>query len=304
MHAIDPPPFLRDKVILITGSTNGIGRASAEGLAQTGATVIVTGRSEARCYSVVETIRNAGKGQTDYLIADLSDLDQVRHLAQQFQQRYSRLDVLINNAGAYYVKRQISPDGIELTFALNHLSHFLLTVLLLDMLKETAARYGEARTINVSSVSHASGKINFDDFQSDRSYGRFGFDAYTNSKLANVMFTFELARQLQGTSVTANALHPGLVSSGFGTNNFKFMRLAMKLFGLIALTPEAGAKNSIYLAAYPDVRGVSGQYYVKNKPVKAAAQAYDEQAQRNLWNISLKLVSKNGHTQLDILTPT
>lgn len=299
MHAIDPPPFLQDKVILITGSTNGIGHASAEGLAQMGATVIVTGRSETRCQSVVRTIRNAGKGKTDYLIADLSDLEQVRRLAHQFHKRYSRLDVLINNAGAYYVKRQISPDGIELTFALNHLSHFLLTALLLDRLKETASQYGEARILNVSSISHAAGKIDFSNLQSDQSYGRFGFDAYTNSKLANVMFTFELARRLQGTSVTANALHPGLVSTGFGTNNFKFMRLAMKLFGLVALTPEAGAKNSIYLAASPEVRGVSGQYYVKNKPVRAAAQAYDEQAQRSLWDISLRLVSKNGHTQKD-----
>jgi retinol dehydrogenase 12 len=278
--------------MLVTGSTNGIGRATAEGLARMGATVIIVGRLEERCQTVMESIRLAGKGQVDYLIADLSDLEQVRRLALQFRQRYSRLDVLLNNAGAYYFKRQLNPDGYELTFATNYLSHFLLTMLLLDILTTTSEQYGEARIINVSSVVHASGKIDFSDLQSERSYGRHGFDAYCNSKLANIVFTFELARLLQGTSITVNALHPGLVATGFGTNNFKFIRLAMKIFGWFALNSEEGAQTSIYLAASPEVRGVSGQYFIKCKPARAAPQTYNEQIQQNLWDVSQKLVTR------------
>lgn len=292
MPAVDHPISIQDKTILITGATNGIGRASAEGLARMGATIIIIGRSETRCRNVVESIRLAGKGQADYIIADLADLDQVRQLAQWVRQRYSRLDVLLNNAGAYYNRRQLSPDGYELTFALNYLSHFLLTTLLMDLMKATAEQYGEARIINVASASHAGGKIDFEDLQSERSYRRFGFDAYFNSKLANLLFTFELARRLSSSSITANTLHPGLVATGFATNSLSFVKVALKLLGWMALTPQEGAQTSIYLASSPDVQHVSGQYFVKCKPVKASDNAYDEQTQRRLWDISLRLVAQ------------
>jgi retinol dehydrogenase-12 len=283
---------LTDKTILITGATNGIGRASAEKLAQMGANIIIVGRSVSRCRDVVEGIlRNQGKAE--FLSADLSSIAQVRQLARQFQDQYTRLDVLLNNAGAYFSRRQVSPDGFELTFALNHLSYFLITNLLLDILNETAVKYGEARIVNVASGAHFGGKIDFSDLQSNRAYSKMGFDAYSNSKLANVLFTFELARRLQGTSVTVNALHPGFVASGFGLNNFQLMRLAMKLLGRFALTPEEGAQTSIYLASSPEVRAVSGKYFDKCKPVEAAPQAYDQEVQKKLWEISEQLV--NAH---------
>src|SRR6266545_3993807 len=197
---------MNGKICLITGGTNGIGKSTAQGLARMGATVVIVGRNAQKTSRVVEEIRAAsGNKNVDSLLADLSSQQEVRRLAREFKSKYSRLHVLLNNAGGFFMRRQLSVDGIEMTFAFNHLAYFLLTNLLLDTVKASAP----ARIINVSSAAHKSGKIEFDNLQGERSYN--GFAAYGNSKLANILFTIELARRLEGTSITVNALHPGMV---------------------------------------------------------------------------------------------
>src|SRR5712692_8269845 len=205
---------MQGKVCLITGGTNGIGKSTAQELARMGATVVIVGRNAQKTAQVVEEIRAAsGNNTVDPLLADLSSQQEVRRLASEFKSKYSQLHVLLNNAGGTFTTRQLSVDGIEMTFALNHLAYFLLTNLLLDTIIASAP----ARIINVSSDAHAHGKIEFDNLQGERAFS--GTGPYGNSKLANILFTTELARRMEGTGVTANALHPGLTSTGFGKNN-------------------------------------------------------------------------------------
>jgi NAD(P)-dependent dehydrogenase (short-subunit alcohol dehydrogenase family) len=220
------------------------------------------------------------------MLADLSSKQAVRDLAKRFLDTHDRLDVLLNNAGAIYTTRQNSVDGIELTWALNHLSYFLLTHLLLDALKAAPA----ARVVNVSSGAHlaATRGINFDDVQFARRYS--GFGAYAQSKLANIMFTYALARRLAGTHVTANALHPGAVATNFGQNNAGFMGKLWKLFARFTLSAEQGAQTSIYLVSSPKVDGVSGKYFDKCKPVRSSGPSNDEVAQERLWAMSEEMV--------------
>ena len=209
----------------------------------------------------------------------------VRRLADEFKSKYPHLHVLLNNAGGTFTTRQLSVDGIEMTFALNHLAYFLLTNLLLDTIKASAP----ARIINVSSDAHSGGKIDFDNLQGERSYS--GFGPYGNSKLANILFTTELARRLEGTGVTVNALHPGLVNTGFGKNNPGFL---MKIMGavipLIARSPEKGARTSIYLASSPEVQSITGKYFVDCKVTQPAPQAADRTVARKLWDVSAEMV--------------
>ena len=233
------------KICLVTGATNGIGKAAAQALAQMGATVVIVGRSAPKTAQIVEEIRtNSGNENVNSLLADLSSQQDIRRIAGEFKIRYPHLHVLLNNAGGTFTTRQLSVDGIEMTFALNHLAYFLLTNLLLEMLKDSAP----ARIINVSSDAHSGGKIEFDNLQGERSYSSFG--PYGNSKLANILFTTELARRLEGTGLTVNALHPGLTSTGFGKNNPGFFMKIMKVvMPLIARSPEKGAETSTYLAS-------------------------------------------------------
>ena len=221
----------------------------------------------------------------DSLLADLSSQQEVRRLASDFKRKYPQLHVLLNNAGGTFTTRQLSVDGIEMTFALNHLAYFLLTNLLLDTLKASAP----ARIINVSSDAHSGGKIDFDNLQGERSYSSFG--PYGNSKLANILFTTELARRLEGTGVTVNALHPGFTSTGFGKNNPGFL---MKIMGavvpLIARSPEKGAETSIYLASSPEVQSITGKYFVDCKVTQPAPQAADSAVARKLWDVSAEMV--------------
>lgn len=275
------------KVVLITGATNGIGRAAALALAHLGAHVVIAGRSEERARTVASAVRALTRNaNVDYLLADLTVMPQVRDMAETFRARCDRLDVLVNNAGALFMAHRKSADGFEMTFALNHLSHFLLTALLLDVLKATAQRMGEARIINVSSDAHMMGKINFDRL------GRVGkgFASYSQTKLMNVLFTYELARRLEGTGVTANAVHPGFVASGFGRNNGPLMNIAMLLTRPVALSPEKGAETVVWLASSPGVRGVTGRYFVKKKAVRSAPISYDQAVQRRLWEMSETLL--------------
>lgn len=275
-----------EKVVLITGATNGIGKVTALELAKQGYSVVIVGRNPAKTQATVSEIKlQSGSTKVDAIIADLSSLAEVRKLAAEFRQRYTRLDVLVNNAGAYYASRQESVDGYEMTFAVNHLAYFLLTNLLLDMLKASAP----ARIVNVSSDAHKGAKINFDDLQSTKSYGAQGFGAYGVSKLANIMFTYELARQLEGTEITVNTLHPGLVATGFGTNNGGLMKLAMRFIHRFSISPEQGADTIIYLASSPEVEGITGKYWVKRKAIQSSAASYDEAAQKRLWNVSAEM---------------
>jgi retinol dehydrogenase 14 len=274
------------KTVLITGGTAGIGKATALGLATMGAHVAITGRDPARTEAAAGEIHAAGGGQVDAFVADLSSQSEVRRLAGEVLQRLSRIDVLVNNAGGYWNTRHITVDGLEHTFALNHLAPFLLTHLLLDRLTHSAP----ARVVTVSSHAHADGRIDFDDLQGERSYS--GARAYNQSKLANVLFTYELARKLQDTSVTANVLHPGVVNTSFGADDpagvqrllIPFMRPFMK-------TPAQGAATPIHLASEPDLEQVTGRYFANSKPKKSSQRSYDQATAARLWQVSADLVA-------------
>lgn len=292
METSTPP--MRGKICLITGATSGIGRVTAHRLAEMGAHVVLVGRDPARCGTAVQQIQaQTGNREVEALVADLSSQQQVRDLARRFQERHNRLNVLINNAGGMWLQRRLTVDGLELTFALNHLAYFLLTELLLDTLKASAP----ARIINVSSLAHRRGygRMSFDDLMGERRYN--GWKAYCQSKLANLLFTYELARRLEGTGVTANALHPGWVATGFAGGNGWRGRLWQGAANLFALSPEQGAKTIIYLASAPEVEGVSGRYFVRCREVVSAAASRDEEAARRLWQVSQELTSR-------VLTPS
>ena len=276
---------LQGRICLITGGTNGIGKSTAQELARMGATVVIVGRDAQKTSQVVEEICAAsGNNKVDSLLADLSSQQEIRRLANEFKNKYSHLHVLLNNAGAVFMQRQLSVDGIEMTFALNHLAYFLLTNLLLDTIKASAP----ARIINVSSGTHTSGKIEFDNLQGERDYSP---KAYDNSKLAIILFTIELARRLEGTGVTVNALHPGFTSTGFGKNNPGFlMNLIRAVVPLIAHSPQKGAGTSIYLASSPAVQSITGKYFVDCKVTQPAPQATVMVVARKLWGASAEMV--------------
>lgn len=271
---------MHGKTVLITGATRGIGEVAAVELAKLGARVVVVGRDRARGEEAVRTVNEAGGGDAGLLLADLSAQHEVRRLADQFRARYDRLDVLVNNAGAYFATRHESRDGIELTWALNHLAPFLLTNLLCDMLVAS----GPARVITVSSDAHRMGRINFSDPQGKRGYS--GWGAYCQSKLANILFTVELARRLEGTGVTANSLHPGFVATNFGKSNGGVWQWLWGMAHLMAISPEQGAKTTIYLASSPEVAGVSGKYFDACRAVTPSSAARDEAAAARLWELS------------------
>jgi NAD(P)-dependent dehydrogenase (short-subunit alcohol dehydrogenase family) len=280
------------KVCIITGANSGIGKATAMGLSNMGATVVMVCRDQARGEEAQKEIKElTGNDNIDLMIADLSSQASLRELAENIQQRYQHIHVLVNNAGLINLTRQETTEGFEAIFAVNYLAPFLLTNLLLDELKASAP----ARIINVSSDSHQSGYINMHDLQSKQQY-RF-MRSYGQSKLAVVLFTYELARRLQGTGVTANCLHPGFVATNFAQNGVgKAGRSIVKLiFSSLGISPEEGAKTSIYLASSPEVEGVSGKYFVKSIPVRSAPISYDETLQRQLWDETTKLV--NPHVE-------
>jgi retinol dehydrogenase 12 len=277
---------MNGKICLVTGATNGIGKAAAQALAQMGATVVIVGRDAQKAARVTADIKEvSGNQNVDYLIADLSSQQEILRLAGEFKNKYQHLHVLLNNAGGTFTTRLLSADGIEMTFALNHLAYFLLTNLLLDTLMASSP----ARIINVSSDAHSGGKIEFGNLQSEQNYSSFG--PYGNSKLANILFTTELAHRLEGTGVTVNALHPGLTSTGFGSNNTGFFMKIMKvIIPLIGRTPERGAETSIYLASSPEVQSITGKYFVDCKVTKPALQAEDRAVARKLWDVSTGMV--------------
>jgi NAD(P)-dependent dehydrogenase (short-subunit alcohol dehydrogenase family) len=276
---------LSGKICLVTGATSGIGEVTARRLAGMGATVTIVGRSAERAAATAARIKAATGATVEILIADLSSQADIRRMANEFLAQHSRLDVLVNNAGAVFLRRLESLDGVEMTWALNHMSYFLLTNLLLDALRAGA----RSRIVNVASDAHSGARINFDDPQFKANYN--GWRAYGQSKLANILFTLELARRLDGTGVTANALHPGFVASNFGKNNRLFGILIGLAQRVAAISPESGAETSIYLASSPEVAGVSGQYFEKCRIATPSAEAQDRAAAARLWEISEALVS-------------
>ncbi|MDQ0121008.1 NAD(P)-dependent dehydrogenase (short-subunit alcohol dehydrogenase family) [Pseudarthrobacter defluvii] len=267
--------------MVVTGATGGIGRATACGLALLGAHVVIVGRDPQRTHETAKELRSAGGENVSAFVADLSSQTQVRRLAVELLATLPRIDVLINNAGGYWNTRHVTADGIEHTFALNHLAPFLLTNLLLERLQLS----GPARVISVSSNAQAMGRINFDDLQGRHSYS--GARAYNQSKLANLLFTYELARRLQGTSVTVNALHPGLVSTGFGAEDpARAQRLLVPLLRPFMLTAEQGAATTIHLASAPDLDDVSGRFFAQSKPHRSSKASYDHASAAQLWRVS------------------
>ncbi len=284
---------MKGRVCLITGATAGIGREAAFQLARMGATLVLAGRSEERCANTVGQIKEqTGNPSVEYLVADMSVQAEVKNLAQDFRDRHGRLHVLLNNAGVINFARRESADGIEMTFALNHLGYFTLTLLLLDTLKASVP----ARIVNVSSDAHRGITLNLDDLQGRRRYG--GYGAYSRSKLANIMFTYQLASRLSGTGVTVNALHPGLVATNFLSNNGIRGRILRFFLAIKGMSPERGADTSVFLASSPDVETVSGHYFVKRLPVPSSPQSYDEEAANGLWQASLRM------TGLDDVDPS
>jgi NAD(P)-dependent dehydrogenase (short-subunit alcohol dehydrogenase family) len=258
------------RTVLVTGGTGGIGRATALGLATMGAHLAITGRDQERTEGAAREIRAAGGGQVDVFVADLSSQSEVRRLAEEVPQSLSRIDVLVNNVGGYWNTRHVTADGLEHTFALNHLAPFLITNLLLDRLKQSAP----ARVVTVSSNAQAMGRIDFDDLHGERSYS--GAPAYDQSKLANVLFTYELARRLPATSVTANALHPGVVSTSFGAEDpGRVQRLLVPFIRPFMKAPAQGAATSIHVASAPGLELVTGRYCANSKPKRSSKRSYD-----------------------------
>lgn len=293
MNQIERRP-MAGKTVLITGASGGIGRATAVGLATMGAHLAITGRDRGRTAGAADEIRAAGGGQVDVFVADLSDQGEVRRLAGEVLQRLSRIDVLINNVGGYWNTRHVTADGLEYTLALNHLAAFLLTQLLLDRLTQSTP----ARVVTVSSNVQAQGRIDFDDIQGMRSYS--GARAYNQSKLANVLFTYELARRLPAESVTANALQPGVVSTSFGAEDpATVQRVFIPFLRLLMKTPAQGAAMSIQLASAPDLDQVTGRYFANGKPKKSSPRSYDEAAAMRLWQVSADLVGLSADNPRD-----
>lgn len=272
------------KIVLVTGANAGIGKATALGLAKLGATVVMVCRDRNKGEAAQTEIKAvSGNQSVDLLIADLSSQQSIRQFAQEFKDKYQRLDVLVNNAGGIFGERKLTVDGLEYTFALNHLAYFLLTNLLLDILQKSAP----ARIVNLSSGAQQMGTINFDDLQGEKKYGSQA--AYSQSKLANVLFTYELARRLQGTGVTVNCVQPGIVKTNFGATGSWVIKLVIRLTTPFMKTPEQGADTVLYLATSPEVEGVTGKYFDNRKARTTAKISYDETVARRLWDVSAQL---------------
>jgi retinol dehydrogenase-14 len=276
-------PNMNGKVCLVTGATSGIGLVTAGALAGMGAEVIITGRREQRIKEALRLIWEQNpQAVVHALQADFADLAQVEALSAEFKARFERLDVLVNNAGAYFNRRHPTPyDGGERTLTVNHLAPFLLTCRLLDLLRSSAP----ARIVNVSSGAHTYATLDFNDL--GFKHGYIGMKAYARSKLANILFTYELARRLQGSGVTVNVMTPGQVATDIWRTNFSVLGPLLKgMIRLTGLTPEQGADTLVYLAASPDVEGVSGKYFVKRQAVRSSLLSYDENLADQLWQVS------------------
>ena len=277
---------MQGKVVVVTGATAGIGKEAARGLAGLGARVVLVGRNPEKSEAAAEEIRKAASGSVDVVLADLASLASVRQLGETLVERYPRIDVLLSNAGVFRMRRAVTVDGYEETFAVNHLASFLLIDLLLERLKGSAP----SRVVVVASAAHYGQTLDFADLNSERRYK--AMRAYGRSKLANVMFTYALARRLEGTGVTANCLHPGFVATSLGSGNRIPVKPFMALFRLTgrAISVEEGADTPIWLCSTPDVEGVTGKYFDSRREKMSSPQSYNTDDQERLWDVSAELV--------------
>ena len=277
---------MNGKVCLVTGATDGIGKISARVLAEKGAKVIIVGRNPEKSATVLAELKSSsGNENIDLLMADLAVMQEVRDLAEQVISHYDRLDILLNNAGGYFAKHELTSDGLERTFALNHMSYFLLTNKLMELLKSSAP----ARIVNVSSDAHYGVDMDFENLNGEQEYK--AWKAYQKSKLANVLFTYELLKKVPA-DITVNCLHPGFVATNFGHNNGGFFGPVLKIAQRIsAIDPEEGAKTSIFLCSAPEVKGVSGKYFYKCQPKTSSRESRNMDTGKRLWQISSDIAS-------------
>jgi retinol dehydrogenase 12 len=280
---------VRGKVCLVTGATGGIGYETALGLARLGARVAIVGRDARKLQACAESLRALVPGASvDPHRADLSAQDEIRRLAAGLREAYPRLDVLVNNAGAIFDRRTLTADGIERTWALDHLGYVLLTLELLDTLKAAAAGGGRPRIVNVASAAHSRGHIDFDDIEGARRYRPMA--AYAQAKLGNVLFTYALARRLRDSGVTVNAVHPGVVNTGFAKNTGGLLGAAWSLMRPFLITSQRGAETSLHVAGAPDLDGITGRYFSRSRAKESSAESRDEAVQERVWALSLKQV--------------
>jgi retinol dehydrogenase 12 len=277
---------MKDQTVVVTGATSGIGFESAKAMAQRGARVIITARDATKAAATVAALQATGNDRIEAVMIDFASMSSIRAGAADILRRTPHIHVLLNNAGALYTERQQSQDGLELTFAVNHIGYFLLTTLLLDAIKQSAP----ARIVNVSSDLHKRPRgIAFDDLDRKQSYS--GFGVYGETKLMNVLFTHELSRRLQGSGVTTNSLHPGVIASGFGQNNKGLVGFATRTLSKYFLsTPAQGAATSVYLCTSPEVAGVSGRYFTRSKQANTTRYGEDDDAAKRLWALSEQTV--------------
>ncbi len=284
---------MRGKTCLVTGATNGIGYETALGLARLGARVAIVGRDAGKTRACAERIRAAVPGAgVDPHVADLSAQGEIRRLAWTLRDAHPRLDVLVNNAGAIFDHRTLTVDGIERTWALDHLGYVLLTLELLDPLKASAVAGGKPRIVNVASAAHSRGHIDFDDIGGARRYG--AMRAYAQAKLGNVLFTYALARRVRADGVSVNALHPGVINTGFAKNTGGLFGTAWSLMRPFLTTPEKGAETSLHVASDPKLDGVTGRYFSQSRPKTSSAESRDEAVQERVWAMSLEQVGRSG----------
>ena len=275
---------MADKICLVTGGNSGIGKSVALGLAKMGATVVVVSRNKEKGETAVtDTVEKSGNKNVELIQADMSSQNSIHQLVNEFRARHEKLHLLINNAGVYLTKRSETEDGLESTFAVNHLGPFLLTSLLVDILKASAP----SRIVNVTSDAHKGARVNFDDLQGERKFS--GWQAYGQSKLAMILYTRGLAKKLEGTGVTVNSAHPGVVRTNFAKNNGGLVMLGFRFLGMFFISPESAAKRILYVATSPDLEGVTGKYFTKMHEVKSSQESYDDDSARRLWQISEQL---------------
>ena len=276
--------------ILITGANSGIGKVTALELATRNAHVVMVSRDMSRGKSAkAEIIKQSGNTNVDLLVANLSSQCSIRKLASEFRNKYDRFDILVNNAGGIFGEYKLTEDGIEWTFAVNHLAYFLLTHLLLDIIKKSST----ARIINVASEAHRIAMMDFDNLNKENGYN--SLSTYGESKLANILFTYELSRRLKDTHITVNCVHPGVVRTRFGESGSPIFRFLVKISRWIYLSPEKGAETVIYLATSPDVENETGKYFIKEKPVRSSTESYNRELARKLWEVSAKLTNLNQY---------